>query len=127
MHPVVADLGAGYGNLKRIAGLEPAGVKIDIDLERNIHLHKRQQKLVRARVTRCGELGAKAMAEGIGTKDELRGDQAMGRWGQQVSQASLSRSGKQTSHRPAASPSKRASPCASSVPSCRTPSGSRSS
>ena len=59
MHPVVADLGAGYGNLKRIAGLEPAGVKIDIDLERNIHLHKRRQKLVRARVTRCGELGAK--------------------------------------------------------------------
>jgi EAL domain-containing protein (putative c-di-GMP-specific phosphodiesterase class I) len=72
VHLVVDDLGAGYSNLKRIADLEPAVVKIDIDLVRNIHLHKRQQHLVRALVTLCGELGAKVVAEGIETRDELR-------------------------------------------------------
>ena len=69
---VVDDLGAGYSNLKHIADLEPAIVKLDraliIDLDRS----KRHQTLVAAIVRLCGDLGAEVVAEGIETLDELK-------------------------------------------------------
>lgn len=72
VHLVVDDLGAGYSNLKRIADLEPAIVKIDIELVKNIHLRPRQQRLVRGIVRLCVDLGAKVVAEGIETQEELK-------------------------------------------------------
>ena len=72
VHLVVDDLGAGYSNLKRIADLEPAIVKVDIELVKNIHLNRRQQLLVRAIVRLCTDLGARVVAEGIETKEELK-------------------------------------------------------
>ncbi|MCC6646540.1 MAG: EAL domain-containing protein [Polyangiaceae bacterium] len=71
VHLVVDDLGAGHSNLKRIADLQPAVVKIDIQLVKDIHLHPRQQRLVRGIVRLCVDLGAKVVAEGIETTDEL--------------------------------------------------------
>jgi EAL domain-containing protein (putative c-di-GMP-specific phosphodiesterase class I) len=69
---VVDDLGAGYSNLKHIADLEPAIVKLDraliIDLDRS----KRHQTLVAGIVRLCGDLGAEVVAEGIETMDELK-------------------------------------------------------
>ena len=72
VHLVVDDLGAGYSNLKRIADLEPAVVKLDRELVREIDRHKRQRVLVGAVVRMCIDLGAKVVAEGLETWDEIR-------------------------------------------------------
>ncbi|MEI9941392.1 MAG: EAL domain-containing protein [Pseudomonadota bacterium] len=68
---VVDDFGAGHSNLKRIIDLEPHVVKLDLALIRGIEKSKRQQILVRQVVSLCKELGARVVAEGIETEDEL--------------------------------------------------------
>ena len=68
---VVDDFGAGHSNLKRIIDLEPHVVKLDLALIRGIDKSKRQQILVRQVVSLCKELGARVVAEGIETEDEL--------------------------------------------------------
>jgi EAL domain-containing protein (putative c-di-GMP-specific phosphodiesterase class I) len=69
---VVDDLGAGHSNLKRIVDLEPHVVKLDLALICGIEKNRRQQILVRQVVSLCEELGAKVVAEGIETEEELR-------------------------------------------------------
>ncbi len=71
VHLVVDDLGAGYSNLKRIVDLEPHIVKLDIALVRGIESSRRQRILVSQVVSLCAELGARVVAEGIETADEL--------------------------------------------------------
>ncbi len=68
---VVDDFGAGHSNLKRIIDLEPHVVKLDLALVRGIEKSVRQQVLVRQVVSLCRELGARVVAEGIETEDEL--------------------------------------------------------
>jgi EAL domain-containing protein (putative c-di-GMP-specific phosphodiesterase class I) len=70
-HLVIDDLGAGYSNLKLIADLVPRVVKLDRALVKDLHLNKRQQKLVTMVVRLCEELGAEVVAEGIELRDEL--------------------------------------------------------
>lgn len=72
VHVVVDDLGAGYSNLKRIADLEPAIVKLDRHLVTNLEQNHRQQLLVKAVVRLCVDLGARVVAEGLETWDEVR-------------------------------------------------------
>jgi EAL domain-containing protein (putative c-di-GMP-specific phosphodiesterase class I) len=72
VHLVVDDLGAGYSNLKRIADLEPAVVKLDRELVTDLHRPRRQRVLVQAVVRMCVDLGAKVVAEGLETWDEVR-------------------------------------------------------
>jgi EAL domain-containing protein (putative c-di-GMP-specific phosphodiesterase class I) len=72
VHVVVDDLGAGYSNLKRIADLEPAIVKLDRHLVTNLDQSRRQRLLVQAVVRMCGDLGAKVVAEGLENWDEVR-------------------------------------------------------
>lgn len=72
VHLVVDDLGAGYSNLKRIADLEPAIVKLDRQLVSALDKNQRQRMLVRAVVTMCQDLGARVVAEGLETWDEVR-------------------------------------------------------
>jgi EAL domain-containing protein (putative c-di-GMP-specific phosphodiesterase class I) len=74
----VDDLGSGYSNLKYIADLSPEVVKIDRDLIANMHTSRRQQILVAAIVRLCSDLGARVVAEGIETLDELRASQDAG-------------------------------------------------
>jgi EAL domain-containing protein (putative c-di-GMP-specific phosphodiesterase class I) len=69
---VVDDFGAGHSNLERVVDLEPAIVKLDLALIRNIQQHRRKQAVVRHVVNLCKELGARVVAEGIETLDELR-------------------------------------------------------
>lgn len=69
---VIDDFGAGYSNLKRIADLEPDVVKLDRLLIRGLEQSRRQQTLVRGVVELCVDIGAKVVAEGIETADELR-------------------------------------------------------
>jgi EAL domain-containing protein (putative c-di-GMP-specific phosphodiesterase class I) len=67
----VDDLGAGYSNLMRVLELEPHVVKLDRALITALDKSRRQQILVRHVVGLCTELGAKVVAEGIETVEEL--------------------------------------------------------
>ena len=68
---VVDDFGAGHSNLHRVVELEPSIVKLDLALTRDIHRHSRKRAVVRHMVNLCTELGARVVAEGIETTDEL--------------------------------------------------------
>ncbi len=68
---VVDDLGAGYSNLKYIADLAPRVVKLDRELVAGLVEDSRLFKLVSAIVVMCEDLGAKVVAEGIETEEEL--------------------------------------------------------
>jgi len=72
VHVVVDDLGAGYSNLKRIADLEPAIVKLDRHLVTNLDQSQRQRLLVQAVVRMCVDLGSRVVAEGLETWDEVK-------------------------------------------------------
>ncbi|MEO0811275.1 MAG: EAL domain-containing protein [Myxococcota bacterium] len=72
MRLAIDDLGAGYSNLVYIAELVPEIVKLDMGLIRDLHISKRKQEIIRAMCTMCEELGAKVVAEGIETVDELQ-------------------------------------------------------
>jgi EAL domain-containing protein (putative c-di-GMP-specific phosphodiesterase class I) len=67
----VDDLGAGYSNLKYIADLEPEVVKLDRELVANLTKHTRLHRLVKSIVELCTQQGARVVAEGIETRDEL--------------------------------------------------------
>jgi EAL domain-containing protein (putative c-di-GMP-specific phosphodiesterase class I) len=67
----VDDLGAGYSNLKYIADLAPDVVKLDRVLIAGLTGDTRQFRLVKHLVRLCTEMGARVVAEGIETKDEL--------------------------------------------------------
>ena len=71
-HLVVDDLGAGYSNLTRVVDLEPSIVKLDRALVTGLDKNKRKRVLVRYLVEMCQELGARVVAEGIETLDELK-------------------------------------------------------
>ena len=80
---VIDDFGAGYSNLKRLAELEPAVVKLDRELVRGLNQNLRQQTLVSYVVKLCNALGAKVVAEGIETIGELHAVRDCGvDWGQ---------------------------------------------
>jgi EAL domain-containing protein (putative c-di-GMP-specific phosphodiesterase class I) len=68
---VVDDLGAGYSNLKHIADLEPAVVKLDRGLIAGIEASPRQRQLVSSIVRLCTDLSAVVVAEGIETDAEF--------------------------------------------------------
>ncbi|HEX9620030.1 MAG TPA: EAL domain-containing protein [Polyangiaceae bacterium] len=70
-HLAIDDLGAGHSNLKRIVDMEPDFVKLDLVLTRGIDKNRRQQILVTQVVKLCTELGARVVAEGIETVNEL--------------------------------------------------------
>jgi EAL domain-containing protein (putative c-di-GMP-specific phosphodiesterase class I) len=78
MHIAVDDLGAGYSNLKYITDLAPDIVKLDRELVRNISHDKRLLILVRHMIALCEDLGAKVVAEGIETEEELGALRAIG-------------------------------------------------
>lgn len=67
----VDDLGAGYSNLKYIADLAPEIVKLDRELVANLTRESRLHTLVTSIVDLCRRQGARVVAEGIETRDEL--------------------------------------------------------
>ncbi|QQR89302.1 MAG: EAL domain-containing protein [Myxococcales bacterium] len=67
----VDDLGAGYSNLRYIADLSPEIVKLDRALITGLSRDKRLFSLVKSIVSLCITMGAKVVAEGIETYDEL--------------------------------------------------------
>jgi len=71
MFLAIDDLGAGYSNLKYIADLTPDMIKLDRNLIENVRDGTRQARLVSAIVSLCKQMGARVVAEGIETVDEL--------------------------------------------------------
>lgn len=74
----IDDLGAGYSNLKYIADLEPHVVKLDRELVAGIRRATRQERLLQSIVRLAQEMGAKVVAEGIETSQELEAVQRAG-------------------------------------------------
>jgi EAL domain-containing protein (putative c-di-GMP-specific phosphodiesterase class I) len=68
---VIDDFGAGYSNLERLIQLQPAVVKLDLALTRDIHREQRKQIVARHMLALCRDLGAKVVSEGVETIDEL--------------------------------------------------------
>jgi EAL domain-containing protein (putative c-di-GMP-specific phosphodiesterase class I) len=67
----VDDLGAGFSNLRYIADLAPEVVKLDRELIAGLVINSRLHRLVKSIVRLCSDMGAKVVAEGIETLDEL--------------------------------------------------------
>jgi EAL domain-containing protein (putative c-di-GMP-specific phosphodiesterase class I) len=72
LHLVIDDLGSGFSNLKRIGDLQPAIVKLDMQLVRGIDENLRQRRLVGSIVRLCADMDATVVAEGIETEGELK-------------------------------------------------------
>ncbi|HTV23802.1 MAG TPA: EAL domain-containing protein [Polyangiaceae bacterium] len=68
---VIDDFGAGHSNLTRLLDLEPAIVKLDLQLIRDVHTSAKKCAVVRYVTELCHELGAGVVAEGIETAQEL--------------------------------------------------------
>lgn len=67
----IDDLGAGFSNLKYIADLTPDIVKIDREVVAGVRQGSRQFRLLEAIVKLCFAMGARVVAEGIETVEEL--------------------------------------------------------
>jgi EAL domain-containing protein (putative c-di-GMP-specific phosphodiesterase class I) len=67
----VDDIGTGYGSLEAIAHLRPEYVKVDLSIIREIHKNPVKQELLRAVVDIGKKIGAKILAEGVETQEEL--------------------------------------------------------
>lgn len=67
----IDDLGAGYSNLKYIADLAPEVVKLDRALIASITRQSRLHTLVTSIVDLCKRQGARVVAEGIETREEM--------------------------------------------------------
>ena len=67
----VDDLGAGYSNLKYISDLSPEIVKLDRELIAGLGSGTRGFQLLKSIVRLCEDMGARVVAEGIETADEL--------------------------------------------------------
>ncbi|HBG08283.1 MAG: hypothetical protein A2075_11745 [Geobacteraceae bacterium GWC2_58_44] len=67
----IDDLGSGYAGLKMLSELEPEYVKLSSYLIRGIDRSETKQAMVDALVTLCGRIGARVIAEGIESAQEL--------------------------------------------------------
>jgi EAL domain-containing protein (putative c-di-GMP-specific phosphodiesterase class I) len=66
----IDDFGAGYSGLTLLADFQPDIIKLDMALIRGIDVDSSRQKIVRAVITMCRELGVRVIAEGIETQGE---------------------------------------------------------
>ncbi|AZZ94989.1 EAL domain-containing protein [Hahella sp. KA22] len=64
------DFGAGQARLVELAEAPPDVVKFDIALIRNIHKSPQRQELLELLVSMVHKMGVKALAEGVGSKEE---------------------------------------------------------
>lgn len=74
----VDDLGAGYAGLNRFSLLNPAIVKFDMELIRNIDRSPTKQAVVQAMTYLCETLGILSIAEGIETEAEYEMAHSLG-------------------------------------------------
>ncbi|MEZ4405523.1 MAG: EAL domain-containing protein [Polyangiales bacterium] len=66
----IDDLGAGYSGLASFVQLRPEVVKLDMALVRGVEVDPTRQKIIRAMVSLCYDLGISVVAEGVETEAE---------------------------------------------------------
>lgn len=66
----IDDFGAGFAGMKLLADFQPDIIKLDMDLIRNIDIHRPRQAIVRSLVRLCEEMRIQVVAEGIETTAE---------------------------------------------------------
>ena len=67
----IDDLGSGYSALGLVADLAPDYIKLDMTLVRDIDTSPVRQNLLRNMVSFARDLGARVVAEGVETREEL--------------------------------------------------------
>jgi len=67
----IDDFGAGYSGLKLLTRFVPDYLKIDMEILREIHIHKSKQIVVQGILDISSKLGCSVIAEGIETKEEM--------------------------------------------------------
>lgn len=79
----VDDAGAGYGSLRCISEVRPEWLKVDLSLVRGVDTDEVRKSLIESLVSLAGRVGAKLIAEGIETAEELAALKDLGvRYGQ---------------------------------------------
>lgn len=74
----VDDVGAGFSGLDHILRLEPAVLKLDGSLVRDVHRRSGKQAMIAALVTFAARTGAALVAEQIENEDELQALRVLG-------------------------------------------------
>lgn len=74
----VDDVGAGFSGLDHILRLEPAVLKLDGSLVRDVHRHPGKQAMIAALVTFAARTGATLVAEQIENQEELAALRVLG-------------------------------------------------
>ena len=64
------DFGSGYAGLNLLASFQPALIKIDMELVRDLHLDRARQVIVSGIVGICRDLGIVVLAEGVECAEE---------------------------------------------------------
>lgn len=67
----IDDFGQGYSNEVRIIAMQPAIIKIDLELIRNLHADQEKQKIVSDLIAFAHAQGVKVAAEGVEMEMEL--------------------------------------------------------
>jgi len=79
----VDDAGAGYGSLQCISEVRPEWLKVDLSLVRGVDHDSVRMSLIESLVSLADRVGAKLIAEGIETTEELAALKGLGvRYGQ---------------------------------------------
>jgi len=74
----IDDTGAGHASMRHVTQLAPDYIKVDRSLIHDLHLDHAKRALVRSMVTLERELGARVVAEGIESADELQALRELG-------------------------------------------------
>jgi EAL domain-containing protein (putative c-di-GMP-specific phosphodiesterase class I) len=72
------DLGGGYAGLSSFTLLEPEFVKLDMSLVRHVQKSATQQRVVRAMVEMCHDIGRLVICEGVESDEEREALAALG-------------------------------------------------
>ncbi|MDQ3945166.1 MAG: EAL domain-containing protein [Actinomycetota bacterium] len=67
----IDDMGSGYANMQHVLRLAPDIIKLDVALVRGIDVDRARRALAGSLVVFADEMGARLVAEGIETPDEL--------------------------------------------------------
>lgn len=79
----VDDAGAGFASLRHILRFEPEIIKLDRELTEGIDHDRQQQALAAGLISFAGRVGARIVAEGIETQEQVNALRMLGvRWGQ---------------------------------------------
>jgi EAL domain-containing protein (putative c-di-GMP-specific phosphodiesterase class I) len=78
MSLAIDDVGAGYSGLETISRLQPSYLKVDKSLIHHVHANAINREMLKAIISLGQGIGAKVVAEGVETPEELEVLRALG-------------------------------------------------